>query len=609
MNTQSTGHNITAIPDDDETEPPNGRVPGNANFDTSSITPWDNIFGPNPPTWCNYAPGHTDNIIPESWLTSLNPELLNDHHIPATTHPQDLSLSVQSAGLMRHTAATVSSRTLSSTTLSPATVSTNIAPTDSPFLDHLFTAQSESQNQTSDVLAVSLWLDAPWVSDDPIWQLAALPGPGLPSPLSSEAAPTQQGPIQQTDQDSEGRGKKRKVSTDDEPRRATKNTRLTTTACARCRIYRMKCDEGVICANCEKALGSAKIFHLPCFRETIKQLPEFRWSLDYPQQRKIQVSFLYPTSARHVINQVPFLRVNCRRFLPGLSSILRDSVEAPDGETAEVEFPPFACIDAASNKFQRAMNTYLDACQSIAEQNIDLSTSDEIVKLTLDEARRYGRSRTSGAFLSELQPVIVGADKLDVPVFENPKFPEHGQVMIPVALNYQLDVVYIRYLEQHFKEVVSKLNKLIFGRHDKRETWYETFLCIFVLLATLENVYKSQIAYVRKYAGSDGNVFASANYVKRSMLEEWQRSAKNLIYHFRVVSKGMVPFSQTWTQDLQETAGIDDESLAYIRKISTLVASRRDELSSLCCSDSVDESPQPLMWIGRLFLDQILGMD
>ncbi|KAK0660880.1 hypothetical protein QBC41DRAFT_341010 [Cercophora samala] len=132
---------------------------------------------------------------------------------------------------------------------------------------------------------------------------------------------------------------------------------------------------------------------------------------------------------------------------------------------------------------------------------------------------------------------------------------------------------------------------------------------MFVLLSTLENVYSGQIAYVRKYAGAGGNIFASANHVKRSMIEDWQRSAKNLIYHFRVVSRGNVPFSKTWTPDLQETAGIDDESLTYIRKVSTLVMNRRDEISNLCTSESADEAPQPLRWIGGLFLDSLAGLD
>jgi hypothetical protein len=63
--------------------------------------------------------------------------------------------------------------------------------------------------------------------------------------------------------------------------------------------------------------------------------------------------------------------------------------------------------------------------------------------------------------------------------------------------------------------------------------------------------------------------------VKEKMIEEWQQSAKNLIYHFRVVIKGTLPFAQTWTEDMQEKAGIDNKSMDYIKRISSMVANRR----------------------------------
>lgn len=58
------------------------------------------------------------------------------------------------------------------------------------------------------------------------------------------------------------------------------------------------------------------------------------------------------------------------------------------------------------------------------------------------------------------------------------------------------------------------------------------------------------------------------------MIEEWQCSAKNLMYHFRVVIRGMIPFSNDWTPEMQEKSGLDDVSVVYIRKVSALVAER-----------------------------------
>ncbi|KAK3366672.1 hypothetical protein B0T24DRAFT_596583 [Lasiosphaeria ovina] len=155
--------------------------------------------------------------------------------------------------------------------------------------------------------------------------------------------------------------------------------------------------------------------------------------------RVLEVSFLYPASARSGAHQVPVLRANCRKFLPGSSSVLQNSIEAPDGETADVEFPPYACLDAGTGKFQPAMNTYLDACQSIAEQNIDALTDDEIIKLTYLEARRFARSRTVG---SRPQTIVSAALRI--------QFCDESGSDLSCGPNVSLDATYA-----HFKDVLS----------------------------------------------------------------------------------------------------------------------------------------------------------
>lgn len=43
------------------------------------------------------------------------------------------------------------------------------------------------------------------------------------------------------------------------------------------------------------------------------------------------------------------------------------------------------------------MDAYLDACQPWAEKSIDASITDEIIMLTLQEARRFDRSQSVGS--------------------------------------------------------------------------------------------------------------------------------------------------------------------------------------------------------------------
>lgn len=75
-------------------------------------------------------------------------------------------------------------------------------------------------------------------------------------------------------------------------------------------------------------------------------------------------------------------------------------------------------------------------------------------------------------------------------------------------------------------------------------------------------------------ATQEENILASANFTKRAMIEEWRHSAKNLLYHFKVVVRGMIPFEHDWTPEMQEKTGLDDESVDYIRKVSGLITER-----------------------------------
>lgn len=60
------------------------------------------------------------------------------------------------------------------------------------------------------------------------------------------------------------------------------------------------------------------------------------------------------------------------------------------------------------------------------------------------------------------------------------------------------------------------------------------------------------------------------------MLEEWEYSAENLLYHFRSVFRGQTPFAQDSTQatDKWARADLDPESVVYMQKVAAIVKSR-----------------------------------
>ncbi|KAL4928971.1 uncharacterized protein BDV17DRAFT_290979 [Aspergillus undulatus] len=344
---------------------------------------------------------------------------------------------------------------------------------------------------------------------------------------------------------------------------------------------------------------------------------KYAWSQDYPDVREIYVG--------HDLDG-PLLRIRCKRFVPGAGDYLSESFESEDGEAKEViEFPPFACIDADSEPMRRAMSRYLDDSIRRANKAIDSEITDELVFLTLDEARRYVRMRAgcpsetstivasalkilAASYVSEDQPAIIHGDTLGIPLVDNRKLKQHNQRLIPISLDYQIDNLYIAYMKRHLDHVGPGLKQLIYKakKNERKETWYEIFLTTFVLLLNLELVLDKQTRFVRKYKETNANAFVFATKTQMAMIEEWRASAKNLIYHYRCVVRGMDPFGQEWTREMQKEAKLDDESLAIVQKLSQIIAMRRDELNGLAEKDLDNDEATPLLWVTRLFAQDLV---
>ena len=64
------------------------------------------------------------------------------------------------------------------------------------------------------------------------------------------------------------------------------------------------------------------------------------------------------------------------------------------------------------------------------------------------------------------------------------------------------------------------------------------------------------------------------------MISKWKASAKNLLYHFRCVLRGMVPFSPSWNPKKQKQVELDAMSLEYIQTMSRILGQRSKLMSS-----------------------------
>ncbi|MCJ1282521.1 hypothetical protein MMC26_001844 [Xylographa opegraphella] len=374
-------------------------------------------------------------------------------------------------------------------------------------------------------------------------------------------------------------------------------------ACLRCRMYREPCDENTPCGTCTRKGASAVIFRQPCYREKLDSVVAFRlgnstqgqtrgvyprlnWSAQNTTIRTIDL--IYP----HVKNTVsPILTLECRVFIPGAKDVT-DLHWKSNGIEKEVRIPPYAIFDVDIG--YKAVERFLNQCQTALHESVIRETTDEIMLLTLEEAARFSKSHSHTTIENALKirdfaikrVALRPGDPLDVPVVNDEQSRHHNTRPIPRFVNIQVEHMVNTIIDSHRKVVIKRLKSLIFGSGAIKH-WFEIYLSIFLLLDTLEWAYQWQLKYVGWAAGTSLHHYI--DYVTNYMLDEWQYSAEVLISHFRCVIRGQTPFSQDSEarKDSFKQLGLDASSVEYLEKIITLLASK-GKFSSEATSRTAD---------------------
>ncbi|KAI8649999.1 hypothetical protein NCS56_01451500 [Fusarium sp. Ph1] len=422
---------------------------------------------------------------------------------------------------------------------------------------------------------------------------------------------------------------KRKRDKDDAQSRTQTRKVRDMGACLRCRIYKEKCDLNVPCGRCVQVAGSVKLFRQPCQRVDLTDVIPFRTG----NARMGQTNSVFPkllwsvaspirtTSVTHFVEGVdvallPKLSLMCRQFSPTQDDVLFEHYEDADGKVMVVECPPVACINIATQRTKRALEEYMQEIWPFAVGEMLATSKDEIYRQGLAEANRLASLSSNPipmlqkaleilacVHLNFDTPILVG-DTLNVPVLRDKRSPIQGRYPVPSVLDFQLDTLCIHHMQKLMKTVSRALKKVIFSK-ERQSRWYEIFLTIFVLLVSIEQVYLTQCEYLRdaNIANDGVNIFAQASPVTNHMLGLWRASAKYLLYHYRCVMKGTLPFSPSFELKDEEYALLDTEAMKYIRKTAALVREREVELNTLRDRDLDNISVKPLSWISELFLD------
>jgi hypothetical protein len=217
------------------------------------------------------------------------------------------------------------------------------------------------------------------------------------------------------------------------------------------------------------------------------------------------------------------LQIKFREYHPEATSIesTESQWQTTEGVFVKLETPPYAVHDTAA--LQEDVEAYfLYTLPSVEHWIFGRNRHDEIAWLTYSEAvRMRGRPGMGSELLQlalQLQYLSVVSQGYgsvwtnDIPGIKQYDFKAMGHSPyeaydrntsdrpLPVAINHQMDVAFVKFLRRLEEKTFKILAKKIFKTGLK--PWYELFLALFVLLWNLEYIHSGAEHYIKAKRGT-----------------------------------------------------------------------------------------------------------
>ncbi|TGZ76630.1 hypothetical protein EX30DRAFT_399137 [Ascodesmis nigricans] len=355
---------------------------------------------------------------------------------------------------------------------------------------------------------------------------------------------------------------------DREERRKTHMTRLQG-ACIECWRIKKRCVAvpNGCCETCLHLLSSLPPY--PCYRSRVTSSELFRrgptssflttprgvrWLKTSPTDPKVWRSSSRvitisqgdnPVSATHPLQ----LTIKLYHPQPGdqLSYTWTNSLT---GELERLELPPYAIadIDAAEESVKRYINDHLSAhiaarvpghtlSRLIFDRALSLSTSSPLLKSTL---RLFAASRIIEApwHISASSPATFTPPPPAAPRGS----PYENITPVTPIIDYQLDAVTIhRVLLPLRKALLGALQKKVL--ESRADEHGEVFLCVYVLLRSIEGALRHDAAFARRMRGGrEGERGVDGDHGKwsnKELVERMVEGANVLLLHWHKATRGV----------------------------------------------------------------------
>ncbi|KAM0188240.1 hypothetical protein ACHAPI_010729 [Fusarium lateritium] len=310
---------------------------------------------------------------------------------------------------------------------------------------------------------------------------------------------------------------------------------------------------------------------------------------------------------------MPTLQVSVREFIPNSTDVTTERWRSGQHEVI-LELPAYSAFDNQATT--TALLDWVDDNFQYYAKDMTTQTGDFLIGATFNEALRFVLKNPNsmvksalklwiGAHMAQEFFCVVENNDFDIDVVNDANSIHHGQCPVPPVLDHQLDVLMIQEMIRIKDQIMAEIENILKGRNS-RSKWFEVYLTVFVLLANLQYVYKSQERWWTMHfnTGKDNIIGQAYKSISYSFMQRYAFSAQNLVSHFRYGLKGSVPFTLDWDKEnVKKLGNLDKDSVKYVKYVSGIIQTRMGEFRDNAERVKKHEFEGDMFWLSQLFVD------
>lgn len=203
-------------------------------------------------------------------------------------------------------------------------------------------------------------------------------------------------------------------------------------------------------------------------------------------------------------SKLPPITIECQEYVPRMGDVTKTKWQQ-NGRLTEVPLPTYACKD--TKKLVKIVGQFLAAARDAIEVDLINQTTDELERLTLEEAYRYAQKYRSDILIRALRlraNTILSAgsgtprgdETLGIDWVANAAAGYVGERPLPPAIDHQIDVAMWEIIRDDHDTLLRGIKKKLYQSKERRP-WFELFLTFFIALANVQYVHGQAVGWMR----------------------------------------------------------------------------------------------------------------